>query len=328
MTFGAPSGAVLQVAVLAACVSAGVAGAQAQVVGTAGAVNPAAKSAAPGSSIKVIEIGARVVHRERIQTSEQGTVQLLFIDKTSMSIGPGSDLVIDEFVYDPNAGTGRMAATLAKGALRFVGGNTSHTGGANVTTPTATLGIRGGVATVEHRPEACAPNEARGFRPCTFVINHFGRVSVSTGAGTQVIGRPDFGVRVGTDGQATAPARVPPGEISRITRQLTSSGRQFGGAPRRPTEALAVRGGLGVAQRGLDPSTTPSLQPQTIAGGVRAANPITLPQSGINQTIQQAINAAATQASAGQQPTGPQRPPQEPPPSEPPPPPPPPPPPR
>jgi hypothetical protein len=319
MTFGAPSGAVLRVAVLAASLSAGASGAQAQVVGTAGAVNPAAKSAAPGSSVKVIEIGARVVHRERIQTSEQGTVQLLFIDKTSMSIGPGSDLVIDEFVYDPNAGTGRMAATLAKGALRFVGGNTSHTGGANIATPTTTLGIRGGVATVQHRPEACAPNEARGLQPCTFVINHFGRVSVSTGAGTQVIARPDFGIRVGADGSATAPARVPPGEISRVTRQLTSSGRQFGGAPRRPTEALAVRSGLGVAQGGLDPSTTPSLQPQTIAGGTRAANPITLPQSGLNQTIQQAIGAAATQASVSRH---------DPPPSEPPPPPPPPPPPQ
>ena len=268
----APTGAGLRIAALAGAVCA-CATAQAQVVGTAGAVNPAARSSAPGSGTRVIEIGARVVHRERVQTSDQGTVQLVFIDKTSMSIGPNSDLVIDEFVYDPNAGTGRMAATLAKGALRFVGGNTSHTGGANIATPTTTLGIRGGVATVQHRAEACAPGPAVGLQPCTFAINHYGRLTVTTAAGSQLIARPDFGIRVGADGQASAAVRVPPGEISRITRQLTSSGRQFGSAPRRPTDALAVQSGLGTSQAPLTPALTPSLQPQTIAGGARGSTP-------------------------------------------------------
>jgi hypothetical protein len=275
---------------------------QAQVVGTAGAVNPAARSTAPGSGVRVIEIGSRVVHRERVQTSDQGSIQLVFVDKTSMSIGPNSDLVIDEFVYDPNAGTGRMAATLAKGALRFVGGNTSHTGGANIATPTTTLGIRGGVATVQHRPEACAPDQPPGPQSCTFVINHFGRVTVTTATGSQVIARPDFGIRIGANGQATAPVRVPPGEISRVTRQLTSSGRQFGGAPRRPTDALARQAGLGTTQSTLNPSLTPS--------------PPSVSQTTINQTIQQAVTAAQTQQTRPTQQTPPR--PQDPPPTPPP----------
>src|SRR5687768_15805765 len=106
MRLFAPVRSGLRLAALAGalCVAAA---AQAQVVGTAGAVNPAARGSAPGSGTRVIEIGARVVHRERVTTSGEGTVQLVFIDKTSMSIGPNSDLVIDEFVYDPNAGTGR-----------------------------------------------------------------------------------------------------------------------------------------------------------------------------------------------------------------------------
>ncbi len=315
----APVGAGLWIAALAGGLCTGTA-AQAQVVGTAGAVNPAARSTAPGSGVRVIEIGSRVVHRERVQTSDQGSIQLVFVDKTSMSIGPNSDLVIDEFVYDPNAGTGRMAATLAKGALRFVGGNTSHTGGANIATPTTTLGIRGGVATVQHRPEACAPDQPPGPQSCTFVINHFGRVSVATAAGSQVIARPDFGIRIGANRQATTPVRVPPGEISRVTRQLTSSGRQFGGAPRRPTDALARQAGLGTTQSTLNPSLTPSLQGQTIAGGPRAVGVVGLPQTTINQTIQQAVTAAATQQVTRN--PRPQDPPPPPPPQPPPPPPP------
>src|SRR5687768_4082342 len=76
----------------------GAATARAQVVvGTAGAVNPASHSLPPGAGVRVIQIGAKVVHRERVQTSDKGSVQLVFVDKTSISIGPNSDIVIDEF---------------------------------------------------------------------------------------------------------------------------------------------------------------------------------------------------------------------------------------
>ena len=75
-------------------------------------------------------------------------MQLLFLDKTSMTIGPNSDLAIDEYVYDPNTNTGKLAATLGKGVMRFVGGQISHAGNAQVTTPNAVVGIRGGIGII------------------------------------------------------------------------------------------------------------------------------------------------------------------------------------
>ncbi len=60
----------------------------AQDVGTAAAVNPLSKSTPPGGETRVLLIGARVVHKERVQTTAEGTVQLLFIDKTTLNIGP------------------------------------------------------------------------------------------------------------------------------------------------------------------------------------------------------------------------------------------------
>jgi hypothetical protein len=101
----------------------------AQEVGAAGAVNPAAKGTPPARPTRVLELGAKVIHKERIQTTGGGSVQLIFIDKSTLSIGPNSDIVIDEFIYDPNRGAGRMAVSMAKGVLRFVGGNISHAGG-------------------------------------------------------------------------------------------------------------------------------------------------------------------------------------------------------
>jgi len=123
----------------------------AQQVGAVGAVNPASQAVSRGS-VRVLELGAPIIHDEHLRTSAAGSLQVVFVDKTTLSIGPSSEVTIDSFVYDPLRGTGSMAATLAKGVLRIVGGSVTHTGGATVSTPFATIGLRGGIATVSHSP--------------------------------------------------------------------------------------------------------------------------------------------------------------------------------
>src|SRR5689334_2503792 len=110
----------LRIAAALALLIAGCVVASAQEIGTAAAVNPAAQARGQGGS-RTIVIGQSIAHRERIQTTSAGSVQLLFVDKTSMTIGPNSDLAIDEYVFDPQANTGKLSATLAKGVMRFVG---------------------------------------------------------------------------------------------------------------------------------------------------------------------------------------------------------------
>jgi hypothetical protein len=75
----------------------------AQQVGTATAVNPVSESTPPGGSTDKLTVGARVMHNERIHTSPSGSAQLLFLDKSSLSIAPNTNLMIDQFVYDPVA---------------------------------------------------------------------------------------------------------------------------------------------------------------------------------------------------------------------------------
>ncbi len=112
--------------------------AEAATVGTAGAANTRSTGTPPGGGLRVIEIGTQVVANEKIETSASGSVQLLFIDKTTLNIGPNSSLVIDKFVFNPATAQGEMAVTLGKGVLRVVGGQATHTGGGTVTTPVAT----------------------------------------------------------------------------------------------------------------------------------------------------------------------------------------------
>jgi Tripartite tricarboxylate transporter family receptor len=88
----------------------------AQQVGTATAVNPVSESTPPGGATDKLTVGARVMHNERIQTSPSESAQLLFLDKSSLSIAGNTNLVIDEFVYDPAANRGHMLTRLTEGS--------------------------------------------------------------------------------------------------------------------------------------------------------------------------------------------------------------------
>ncbi|MGZ8389094.1 MAG: hypothetical protein ACXWVL_00565, partial [Rhodoplanes sp.] len=166
-------------------------------------------------------------------------------------VGPNSNLVIDKFVYDPAADTGQMVTSLTKGALRFIGGQLSHQGAATVKTPVATIGIRGGTATIAH--------EKNGTR----IINHFGQLSVANGCGTVVVRRTGFAVTI-ADWNACPmnPERATQSEINRFLALLTSKPGQTGGAPSIPTEALVGQFGIGQLYGIFGPDGQP-IQQQT-----------------------------------------------------------------
>ena len=122
-------------------------------VGVTAAVNVDARGRPPGGAPRVLALGANIVHNERVTTDAQGLVQILLIDGTTFTVGPNSDLTIDEFVYNPETGDAKVVASLTKGVFRFVGARTSQTeGGATVKTPVGTIGIRGAVSNVSYDP--------------------------------------------------------------------------------------------------------------------------------------------------------------------------------
>lgn len=121
-----------------------------QKVGVAAAVKPEATSQPPGGDSSILNIGKSVVYNERIDTSSSGQVQVLLLDGSTFSVGPGSSLVIDKFVYNPSTGKGALVASFSKGALRFVGGKLSKTDpGVKVNTPAGQLTVRGGIFTLK-----------------------------------------------------------------------------------------------------------------------------------------------------------------------------------
>src|SRR5579862_8149820 len=97
----------------------------AQKVGVNSAVNPDATGTPPGGAQRKLVVGQEVVHNEHVVTGPNGQTQILFLDESAMTVGPNADVTIDEFVYDPNTGTGRLAMSATQGVMRFVGGKLS-----------------------------------------------------------------------------------------------------------------------------------------------------------------------------------------------------------
>lgn len=88
--------------------------------------------------------GTGVEMSDAISTAKS-KIGITFEDKTRVQINEQSKLVIDEFVYDAKAGSGKLSAKIALGTVRYASGAIAHNSSENVKlkTPTATISVRG-----------------------------------------------------------------------------------------------------------------------------------------------------------------------------------------
>ena len=89
-----------------------------------------------------IKVSDEVFQQELIETNSVSATQFLFLDETILTIGPESQLVLDEMVFNPNATKGKVVVTAVKGLFTFVSGSLPSES-YEIKTPTATIGVRG-----------------------------------------------------------------------------------------------------------------------------------------------------------------------------------------
>ena len=80
-----------------------------------------------------------------VTTRANDRAHLVFLDGTSLTVGPNAQLTVDKFVYDPNSKTGELSVTASQGVFRLVGGKISKSAPIIVNTPSSTIGMRGGI---------------------------------------------------------------------------------------------------------------------------------------------------------------------------------------
>ena len=75
----------------------------------------------------------------------QGKVGITFEDQTKVQVNENSKLVIDDFVYDPKKGSGKIALNMALGTVRYASGQIAKNNpqSVGINTPSATVSVRG-----------------------------------------------------------------------------------------------------------------------------------------------------------------------------------------
>ncbi|MGT2501923.1 FecR domain-containing protein [Bradyrhizobium guangxiense] len=217
-----------------------------------------------------------------VQTSSNSTLGITFNDATTFNLSASSKITIDNYVYEDGGKQNSGIFDIGKGTVAFVAAAVAKTGDMKITTPTATLGIRGTTGVVDV-PEGAT---ARGTNNVNIKLypdadGRVGHIDVDDrtsgmrlGALTQ--GASGFAIRPGATGMrfAAVPITIPPQQIARdrgfvsqvhlaqtTGRQIVTEQRDFRRA--NPTALSRIpRPAQPPQQQQLRPNAAPVQQPQ------------------------------------------------------------------
>jgi FecR protein len=174
-----------------------------------------------------------------VQTAANSGLGITFIDTTTFNLKASTRITIDNYVYEDGGKSNAAIFDVAKGTAAFVAASVAKTGDMKITTPTATLGIRGTTGLVEV-PEGAAANNPNNVAVKLYpdADGRVGRIEVNDRAGARLgfltQGASGFTIRPGAGGVrfAAVPLVIPQAVMLRdqgFVRQLHSTqnvGRQ------------------------------------------------------------------------------------------------------
>ncbi len=129
----------------------------AQTVGiNAAVVNDVRMTTQANPALHKAVVKERVSLGNDIQTGRASVLQVLFLDRTSLTVGGNARIKVDRFVYDPNRKASAIGLSVTKGAFRFMSGKALHAnpGQSAIRTPVASIGIRGTIVEGAVGPDA------------------------------------------------------------------------------------------------------------------------------------------------------------------------------
>ena len=119
-----------------------------------------------------------------VQTGANSALGITFIDATTFNLKASTKITIDNYVYEDGGKNNAAIFDVAKGTAAFVAASVAKTGDMKITTPTATLGIRGTTGLVEV-PEGAAANNPNNVAIKLYpdADGRVGRIEVNDRAG-------------------------------------------------------------------------------------------------------------------------------------------------
>ena len=254
-----------------------------QIATLQGAATVTRGNAAPSA----IKIRDAVYRNDVLQTGADGSLGVTFDDETTLSLSANARVVVNDYIYAEGAKGNKAVFNIARGTVAFVASLVAKTGNMTITTPTATLGIRGTTGVVDVPESGSASAGEAKIKLYPDADGRVGRIEVFTPQGARLgaltQGASAFAIRPGLGGRFTAvPFQIPPQEAARdrgvvqrlfashnAGRQLVIQRRQLRGpnnvrpknlrpnnvAPNNPRQpgAPAQRGGFREKLRNLNP---------------------------------------------------------------------------
>ena len=206
-------------------------------IGTAAAVAGAVKAVSSGAAVgRVVSSGKPLFLNDHVTTDGAGRLQVLLLDETIFTLGPNSDMVLDDFVYDPKSGFGKIDAAISKGTFRFVTGKIAQKDPSKlkIKLVVGTIGVRGSIGVGETGPDGSTIING-GARNADNHDDSAG-IYVESGGRTVNLPQPGAGTRVFPGGRV-ADATIMGGELNRIMRTLQTQAGQGAGRGGEPDGA-------------------------------------------------------------------------------------------
>jgi hypothetical protein len=181
-----------------------------------------------------------IFFNDTVQTSANSKLGITFNDATTFNLSASSKMTIDNYVYEEGGGQNTGIFDIAKGSVAFVAASVAKTGDMKITTPTATLGIRGTTGLVEVPEGATASANNVAIKLYPDADGRVGRIEVNDRAGARLgaltQGASGFTIRPGMGGGArfaAVPLAISPQQVLRdqgFVRQVHAAqtvGRQI-----------------------------------------------------------------------------------------------------
>lgn len=114
------------------------------VIGIVKTVSGSATVIDSGRPIKA-QVGTQIKMGNTLKTGPKGSMGVTFKDNTVMSLGPDTELTVDEYLYAPGQDKLKFGSSISKGSLHVVSGVIAKLKPKSVMmkTPTGTIGFRG-----------------------------------------------------------------------------------------------------------------------------------------------------------------------------------------
>lgn len=96
-------------------------------------------------TVEVVGVGTPIYEGDIIETSEDGAVNIVFLDETTFAVSSDARLAIDEYVFDPSTQSGESNFSVLKGVFVFTSGliGRDDPDDVHIDTPAGSIGIRG-----------------------------------------------------------------------------------------------------------------------------------------------------------------------------------------